>query len=108
MSSRPKHVNLTSLSPIEYRLNDPDGRIEDIKEFLAEEGHKRPADQLMNACPMVHMCRIQVIEDIIPAMGAQPADSLKSSYLMMVAEISGTVDDFLDSLYNGPQQVFSW
>lgn len=108
MSKRPEHLNLTSLSPIEYRPNDPDGRVEAIREFLAEEGHKRPEDQLLHSCSMVHMCRIQVIDDIIPAMGARPADSLKSSYLLMVAEISGSVDDFLDAVYNGPQQVFSW
>ena len=108
MSKQPPHVNLTALSPIEYRPNDPEGRVEQIKEFLAEEGHKHPRDQIFNACPTVHMCRIQVLDDIIPAMGMQPADSLKTQYLLLVAELSGSTDDFLDSLYNGPRQPFCW
>lgn len=118
--NKPKHVNLTTLSPIEYRHDDPRGRIEDIREYLAREGRKPHDQQLFASCDMAHMIRLQVLDDVIPAMGQENPDSLKSKYLLMVAEISGSVDDFLDFLYSGPYkttgsdgteasgQVFSW
>ena len=54
------------------------------------------------------MARLQIIDDVLPEMGARPGDSLKSKYLLFVADINGEIDDFLDALYNGPQSPFSW
>lgn len=108
MNKKNKHTNLTTLSPIEHRPNDPDGRVERIKEFLSLQTLGGHDNQLMRNCPMVHMARIQVIDNILPSMGANQPDSLKSSYLLMVAEIDGEVDDYLDALYNGPSHPFSW
>ena len=108
MSRKNHHTNLTTLSPIEQEPDDPGRRVELIREFLSLQSLSGHDNQLLRQCPMVHMARIQVIDNILPAMGASNPDSLKNSYLLMVAEIDGEVDDFLDALYNGPQQVFSW
>jgi hypothetical protein len=41
-------------------------------------------------------------------MGQEPPDSLKSRYLLFVADIDGALDDFFDTLYSGPQYPFDW
>ena len=103
-----KHTSLVTLSPIEYRPDDPDDRIATVSHTLELEARKTHSDQLLRQCPMLHMARAQIIDNIIPPMGQHPPDSLKSKYLLFVAEIDGEVDDFLDALYNGPQFPFDW
>jgi hypothetical protein len=103
-----KHTSLVTLSPIEYRHDDPEDRIATLSSTLEAEAGKPHHDQLLRQCPMLHMARAQIIDNVIPAMGQQPPDSLKSKYLLFVAEVDGGVDDFLDALYNGPQYPFDW
>ena len=103
-----KHTSLVTLSPIEYRSDDPDNRIATVSRTLELEARKTHSDQLLRQCPMLHMARAQIIDNVIPPMGQHPPDSLKSKYLLFVAEIDGEVDDFLDALYNGPQFPFEW
>ncbi len=90
------HSFLTVISPIEHRRNDPDGREATIrKTLLAHEQDTSPfAD-----CPMVHMARIQIIEQAVPPMGDVSGAALKTKYLLLAADIDGRVDDFLDCLY---------
>ncbi len=90
------HSYLTALSPIEYRADDPDGVLAGVRETLRT--HEQEASPLKR-CPMVHMLRLQVIDNARPAMGRQDAAPLMSSYLLLAAELDGTVDDFLDCLY---------
>lgn len=90
------HTYLTALSPIEYRCGDPDGVLAGVRETLrTHEQEKSP----FRHCPMVHMVRLQVIDTLRPAMGAQDAVPLQSSYLLLAAELDGSADDFLDRLY---------
>ena len=103
-----KHSNLLALSPIEYRHNDPDDRVANIREFLAEHNDLNHEDHVLSQCPMLHMARLQIIDDVLPPIGELPADSLKTTYLLFVADIDGEIDDFLDALHNGPQRPFSW
>jgi len=102
------HKTVVALSPIEYRQNDPENRIEDIRNFLSGQEAMQYEEHVFRECPMLHMARLQIIDDLLPQMGQKPADSLKSTYLLFIAEIDGEVDDFLDALYNGPQRPFSW
>jgi len=105
------HTSLVTLSPIEYRHDDPDGRlktISDTLEYQAKLSVNDPAKQIVQCCPAVHMARLQIIDNVIPEMGQHPPDSLKSKYLLFVAEVDGSVDDFLDALYNGESDPFDW
>lgn len=106
-----KHTSFVTLSPIEYRHDDPEGRLETIADTLeaeAKNANCEPEKQILLSCPMVHMARLQIIDNVIPPMGQLPPDSLKSKYLLFVAEVDGEIDDFLDALYNGPQYPFDW
>ena len=115
-----EHTSLVTLSPIEYRHDDPDGRVQTIsdtleaeaklaaKEYERGEESGKPKIHILRQCPAVHMARLQIIDNVIPEMGQQPPDSLKSKYLLFVAEVDGSIDDFLDALYNGPQNPFDW
>ncbi|NVJ99093.1 MAG: hypothetical protein HWE25_13140 [Alphaproteobacteria bacterium] len=87
---------LTALSPIEFRHDDPDGTIAAIKTVLLT--HEQENSPFRN-CPMAHMVRLQVIDQLTPPMGDVSGASLKSRYLLFVADIDGSVDDFLDCLY---------
>lgn len=90
------HSFLTALSPIEYRPNDPDGRIAGIREMiLTHEQSESP----FKDCPMVHMARFQILDQLTPPMGDMSGKNLKTKYLMFVADIDGSVDDFLDCLF---------
>jgi hypothetical protein len=50
-------------------------------------------------CPMLHMARLIVIDDLRPKLGAPPSASLRTNYLLFVAAIDGPLDDFVDCLY---------
>ena len=86
------HTYLTALSPIEYRCGDPDGVLAGVRETLRT--HEQECSPFRR-CPMVHMVRLQVIDTARPAMGAQDAVPLQSSYLLLAAELDGNTDDFL-------------
>lgn len=110
-SKKNRHTSFVTLSPIEYRHDDPDGRLKTISDTLeteANNANRAPEKQILSRCPMVHMARAQIIDNVIPPMGQLPPDSLKSKYLLFVAEVDGSIDDFLDALYNGPQNPFDW
>jgi hypothetical protein len=107
-SKKHEHTSLVTLSPIEYRSDDPDGRLKTVSTTLEAESNKKHADQILRQCPMVHMARLQIIDDVIPPMGQQPPDSLKSKYLLFVADVDGSIEDFFDSLYNGALHPFDW
>jgi len=95
-----KHSFLTAVSPIEYRKNDPEGRVAGIRETqLRHEQGNSPFQH----CPMVHMVRLQVLDNLIPPMGDVTGASLKTKYLLFVADIDGQIDDFLDCLYRVDQ-----
>lgn len=93
---KPAHCYLTALSPIEYRADDPDRVLEGVRETLRT--HEQELSPFRR-CPMVHMVRLQVIDTARPPMGAQEAAPLQTSYLLLVAELDGSADDFLDCLY---------
>jgi hypothetical protein len=90
------HTYLTALSPIEYRADDPEGRLAGVREALRTHEQRRSPFQ---RCPMAHMVRLQVIDQARPPMGAQDATPLQSSYLLLAAELDSSTDDFLDCLY---------
>lgn len=106
-----KHTSLVVLSPIEYRHDDPDGRLATVARTLESEAKRAndaPEKQVLGNCPMLHMARFQILDNLIPEMGQRPPDSLHTRYLLFVAEIDGSVDDFFDAIYNGPQYPFDW
>lgn len=87
---------LTSLSPIEFRPDDPDGKIAAIREtLLVHEQENSP----FSKCPMVHMARVQIIDQLTPPMGEVADTSLQTRYLLFIVDMDGSVDDFLDCLY---------
>ncbi|HET7843976.1 MAG TPA: hypothetical protein VFL14_07485 [Xanthomonadales bacterium] len=90
------HTYLTALSPIEYRADDPQGNLAAVREALRRHEQRRSP---FKQCPMVHMVRLQVIDKVRPPIGAQRAAPLQSSYLLLAAELDGSVDDFLDCLH---------
>jgi len=90
------HSFLTALSPIEYRRDDPEGRIADIRRVQRDHGQGNSPFQ---ECPMTHMVRLQIIDSLAPPMGDVSGRNLKTKYLLFVADIDGGVDDFLDCLY---------
>lgn len=105
------HTSLVTLSPIEYRHDDPEARLRTVSDALEAEVLKAQDGldtQVLRQCPMVHMARLQIIDNVIPEMGQLPPDCLKCTYLLFVAEVDGDVDDFFDALYNGPQYPFDW
>lgn len=87
---------LTALSPIEYRPDDPDGNLASIRQTILshEQGNSPFGD-----CPMVHMARLQVIDQFTPPMGDVSGAALQTRYLLFVVDLDGGVDDFLDCLY---------
>jgi len=90
------HSFLTALSPIEYRHDDPDGRLAGVREaILTHEQDNSPFQH----CPMAHMVRLQLIDQLTPPMGDVSGKQIKTKYLLFVADIDGGVDDFLDCLY---------
>ncbi len=94
--ARSPHSFLTALSPIDWRPEDPEGRLVALRRVLA--AHEQ-LESPFRQCPMAHMVRVQVIDTARPAMGDVAAAPLKSSWLLFVAELDGSVDDFLDALY---------
>jgi hypothetical protein len=90
------HSFLTVLSPIEWRANDPENKIKVIRDTL--QSHEQENSPFRN-CPMVHMARVQIIDQLTPTMGDRSETNLKTKYLLFVADIDGSTDDFLDCLY---------
>ena len=105
------HTSLVILSPIEHRHDDPEGRLRTVASTLETEARKaerEPQEQILRKCPMLHMARFEIIDNLIPEIGQRPPDSLKTKYLLFVAEVDGSIDDFFDAIYNGPQFPFDW
>ncbi len=84
---------LTALSPIESA--DSSAASQQIRQYL--EG-RSPEPSPFADCPMVHMARIVVVDDLKPALGNRNATSLASRYLLFVVELDGSIGDFLDRL----------
>ncbi|WP_286829129.1 MULTISPECIES: hypothetical protein [Kordiimonas] len=91
-----EHSFLTAFSPIEHRRNDPDGREATIRKTLLS--HEQD-DSPFADCPMVHMARVQILDQLVPPMGDVSGSGLKTKYLIFAADIDGRIDDFLDALY---------
>lgn len=91
-----KHSFLTALSPIEFRHNDPDDRETNLLQVISE--HEQD-NSPFKTCPMVHMARLQILDQLIPPMGDTSGVRLKTKYLLFVVDLDGGTDDFLDCLY---------
>ncbi|MBL4789298.1 MAG: hypothetical protein JKY60_09710 [Kordiimonadaceae bacterium] len=87
---------MTAVSPIEYRKDDPDGRVAEIRQALLD--HEQ-GNSLFRACPMVHTARLQILDQLTPPMGDVSGAGLKTKYLLFAVNIDGCIDDFLDCLY---------
>lgn len=90
------HSFLTALSPIEFHRNDPHDRVSKLREALA--GHEQD-DSPFRDCPMVHMARLQILDQLTPPMGDMSGAHIKTKYLLFAVDLDGSVDDFLDCLY---------
>ena len=90
------HSFLTALSPIDYHRNDPDGRLEALRDTVLS--HEQD-DSPFKDCPMVHMARLQILDQLIPPMGDTSGAHIKTKYLLFAVDLDGSVDDFLDCLY---------
>ena len=88
------HSFLTTICPIEVIPNHHN--TDSIRARIAESG---VTDNPFARCPMVHMARLVVLDELRPALGDLDAREIKSKYLMLMADIDGSVDDFLDCLY---------
>ncbi len=91
-----RHSFLTAFSPIEYRQDDPEDRVVEVKRTLLD--HEQD-NSPFRECPMVHMARLQVIDQLTPPMGDTSGAGLKTKYLLLAANVDGPIDDFLDCLY---------
>lgn len=91
-----QHSFITALSPIEYRAHDPDDRLALMRQTLVE--HEQSNSPFAD-CPMVHMSRLQILDQMSPPMGDVSGVKLKTKYLLFAVDIDGRVDDFLDCLY---------
>ena len=87
---------ITAMSPIEVR---PDHEVTDrvIERITKVTSGAEPTP--FAQCPMLHMARILIIDDLRPSLGVSPKASLKTNYLLFLADIDGPVGDFLDCLY---------
>lgn len=90
------HSFLTAFSPIEYRQDDPEDRVAKLKQSLLD--HEQDNSPFRD-CPMVHMARLQVLDQLTPPMGDTSGACLKTKYLLFAADFDGSTDDFLDCLY---------
>lgn len=86
---------LTAMCPIEPAASGAVTRR--IRRYL--EGRSSEPD-IFADCPMVHMARLVVVDDLRPALGNSTAESLSSRYLLFIVELDGNIDDFLDRLYD--------
>lgn len=91
-----QHSFLTALSPIEFREHDPDDRLSLIRQTLIDHEQKHSP---FRDCPMVHMSRLQIVDQLPPPMGDVSGAKLKTKYLLFAVDIDGRIDDFLDCLY---------
>ena len=48
---------------------------------------------------MVHMARLAILHDVVPALGDRAGDQPGKRNICFVAELDGRVDDFLDHFY---------
>lgn len=90
------HSYLTVASPIredEAQEISPAMAIREL--LLASNQNTSP----FRDCPMVHMARLAILHDVVPALGDRAGDQLATKYLLFVAELDGRVDDFLDHFY---------
>jgi hypothetical protein len=87
---------ITALSPIEVK---PGHEVTDgIADLIAALGAD-PEPKPFSECPMLHMARILIIDDLRPALGVTNSGSLRTNYLLFIADLDGAVADFLDCLY---------
>ena len=99
--SKVRQILIAAMSPIEVKpAHDVTSG---ITARIAEVG-KSSSPSPFAKCPMLHFARLLVIDDVIPKLGSSPAASLRTNYLLFVAAIDGTVDDFLDCLYAADPQ----
>ena len=90
------HSFITTLSP----LVNVDGEGRDPAMELREQLMlSNQTNSPFLTCPMVHMARLSIIHDIVPALGDVNGDHLGSKYLLFIAELDGDVNDFLDHFY---------
>ena len=91
------HSFLTAISPIEtgseQRTSDA------LRRYLKGAESAGNAASPLACCPMVHMARLVILDDLRPALGDTDAGSLHTKYLLFIAELDGPIDDFLDHLY---------
>jgi hypothetical protein len=93
---------VTAISPIEVK---PAHAVTDaIIDFIDELNRGRGFESFAQ-CPMLHMARILIIDDLRPALGVAGAGSLKTNYLLFIADVDGSVDDFLDALYTADPEL---
>ncbi|WP_020400618.1 hypothetical protein [Kordiimonas gwangyangensis] len=90
------HSFLTALSPICHHRNDPGNKMQKLRDTLA--AHEQENSPFSD-CPMVHMARLQILDQLIPPMGDTSGAHIKTKYLLFVVDLDGHIDDFLDCLY---------
>jgi hypothetical protein len=84
------------MSPIEVKPRHAETTR--IAKLIASVGASSAASPFA-MCPMLHMARFVVLDDVRPRLGSTPSSSLRTNYLLFVAAIDGQLDDFLDCLY---------
>lgn len=88
-------TNFAAMSPIEVKpAHEVTTAITELVTTLSGSQSASPFAQ----CPMLHMARLVVIDDLRPKLGTSPTASLRTNYLLFVASIDGQLDDFLDCL----------
>jgi hypothetical protein len=87
---------IAAMSPIEVKPKHAETvRITKLVEAVGTSSAASPFAK----CPMLHMARFVVLDDLRPKLGSIPASSLRTNYLLFVAAVDGQLDDFLDCLY---------
>lgn len=102
------HTHLAVLTPIDYNL--PDGsrkKLRNLEGIFDRDNWGAIITGVLKHCPMIHMCRFQIVDHVFPGMGSSSPDRLKSKYLLFIAEIDGSADELYDHLYRFPED-FSW
>ena len=95
--AKPVNYYLTMLAPV---ADDPDSRLCHLETLEKQlEAHRATQPGPLALCPALHMARFVVIDELPLQLGYTRREFLARNYLLFTAEITGSRDDFLDSLY---------
>lgn len=93
-------MSLNILAPIITQEGDPYSHLSALRSLITRPSWTTIEQDNFKILPMLHMARFQIIQHLTPAMGdVNNTRKLRFDYLLFIAEIDGTAEDFYDYLY---------